>query len=284
MRGATVQRAEKSDGGRIEPQSYDIFAPVVYVNQVGGRSIPEEVANRSISITMVRSGDATIPIIPDYGELREIRDELYTVKWLWMSNPKVLRFDEIYREALEELQSPEGIEIDGRKVRFSSRCRDILGTMYAAAKMCGNERAVLRYFSEMQDASASEDRDSDMGRAFAAMMEALRSQDEFALFRGREYELLTKVTTRSIARKFEELKALDGEIGQYERVKTIAVTELVKAMGFRLEKASHNTRTISPFRLRPTFMNALMKYGSEEQITAFGGEQAAARGPRWAAG
>ena len=107
---------------------------------------------------MICQNDVSLPIKPDYKKLEEIRNELYTIKWLWFSSPNILRFDEIYEGALEELQSQEGVELDGERIRFSSRCRDILGTMYAVAKMCGNERAILRYFKDMQEVNAEEEK------------------------------------------------------------------------------------------------------------------------------
>lgn len=269
MRGLTVQRAEKLDNNRTVPRSYEVFAPVIYVNQAGGKALPEEVVNRSVSITMICRNDVTLPIKPDYKELEEIRNELYTIKWLWLSSPNIVRFDEIHENALEELQSLEGVELDGERIRFSSRCRDILGTMYAVAKMCGNERAILRYFKDMQEVNADEERDSNLGKVFAAIMDLIEKQEEYELFKGHEYELLTKITTNSIARRYEELKSLSGELAAYERVETRSVTNMLKDMGFRLKTASHNMSVINPIGLKVAFLNNLQRYGSKEQIEAF---------------
>lgn len=224
MRGLTVQRTEKMENARAEPRSYEVFAPVVYVNQAGGKVLPEEVVNRSVSITMIRQNDVTLPIKPNYKELEEIRNELYTIKWLWLSLPHTVRFNEIYEDALEELQSPEGIQSDEGMMRFSSRCRDILGTMYTVAKMCGTEQAILGYFMELQEENVDDERDSDMGLVFATLLELIQSHEDFQLFKGQEYVLLTRITTYAIARKFEEMKAMEGELMSFERIETRTVT------------------------------------------------------------
>lgn len=224
MRGLTVQRTEKMENSYAEPRSYEVFAPVVYVNQAGGKALPDEVVNRSVSITMIRQNDVTLPIKPNYRELEEIRNELYTIKWLWLSLPHTVRFNEIYEEALEELQSPEGIQSDKGMMRFSSRCRDILGTMYTVAKMCGTEQAILGYFMELQEENVDDERDSDMGLVFATLLELIQSHEYFQLFKGQEYILLTRITTYAIARKFEEMKAMEGELMSFERIETRTVT------------------------------------------------------------
>ncbi|MBO5600897.1 MAG: hypothetical protein J5897_07680, partial [Candidatus Methanomethylophilus sp.] len=87
VRGHCVQRAEKIGNGPSIPKSYSVFAPVAFVNQAGGRSIPEEVINRSMSLTMISRRDVCLPMKPDREELKEIRNELYTIKWIWLADP-----------------------------------------------------------------------------------------------------------------------------------------------------------------------------------------------------
>lgn len=101
------------------------------------------------------------------------------------------------------------------------------------------------------------------------MMELIKEQEEYELFKGHEYELLTKITTHGIARKYEELKNLDGELASFERVETRSVTNMLKDIGFRLKTASHNMSVINPIELRVVFLNNLQRYGSKEQIEAF---------------
>ncbi len=268
-KGIGVQRTEKYENGQGEPRSYDVFAPLVYVNQAGGKTIPQEVINRSISITMIYSNDVTIPIRPDYKELEEIRNELYTIKWLWLLQPKIVGFDKIYESALKELQSPDGVVINGERVYFSSRCRDILSTLYTASKMCGTEKAIIDYFNRMQQEIADDERNSDLGKVFEALMSVLQEQDEYPFFKGHEYELLTKITTFDIARKYEDIMSMEGELPGSARIPTRTVTNMLKDMGFSPKRSTNNKSVFKSYNLRVTFLSNLVKYGSPEQLEEF---------------
>ena len=271
VRGHCVQRAEKLGNGPSIPKSYAVFAPVAFVNQAGGRSIPEEVINRSMSITMISRGDVFLPMKPDRDELREIRDELYSIKWMWLADPKLVGFEKIYEEALSELQDPDGVEISSGTIRFSSRCRDILGTMYTVGKMTGMEEPILRYFDDMQKIVEDEDRTTELGLVFTAMMSVLESHEDYALFRNDITQLLRTVTTYDIAREYERLMEGEGELPPNNRISTRTVANMLKDMGFLFKRDRNTNRSlISPSNIEATFQMNLFKYGSEEQLKTYG--------------
>ena len=271
VRGHCVQRAEKIGNGPSIPKSYSVFAPVAFVNQAGGRSIPEEVINRSMSLTMISRRDVCLPMKPDREELKEIRNELYTIKWLWLADPKRTGLENIYDEALEELQNPEGVETYSGRIHFSSRCRDILGTMYAVSKMTGMEDAILRYFDRMQKVVEDEDRDSESGLVFEALMKAVEEHPDRAFYGNNIIELLKRITSRDVSGKLEIIMTDVGELDPNQRIKTKTVYTMLSDMGFRFRRdRSTNCSMIKGENLIPAFETNLYRYGTEEQRETYG--------------
>ena len=176
VRNRSVQRVEKTSKGAFKPQSYSIYAPVAFVHQAGGRAIPDEVISRSIAINMVSWTSIGLPMKADRDELREIRDELYTIRCMWRADPSRAGLDEIFEGVLEELQSPGGIDVGGTRMTFINRMRDIMGTMYTVARMTGREQAVAKAFSAMQKESVDEEKSSHVGKLFMALMACMKSK------------------------------------------------------------------------------------------------------------
>ena len=271
VRGHCVQRAEKIGNGPSIPKSYSVFAPVAFVNQAGGRSIPEEVINRSMSLTMISRRDVCLPMKPDREELKEIRNELYTIKWIWLADPDRIGLEDIYDEALEELQNPDGVESHTGRIHFSNRCRDILGTMYTVGKMTGMEDAIIRYFDKMQKAVEDEDRDSMPGLVFEALMKAAEEHPDRALYGSNILELLKRLTSRDVAGKLENIMSDVGELDPNQRVKTKSVFTMLTDMGFRFRRdRSTNCSVIKEENLIPAFETNLFRYGTEEQRETYG--------------
>lgn len=271
VRGHCVQRAEKVGNGPSIPRSYDVFSPVAFVNQAGNKSLPEEVINRSMSLTMISRGDVLLPMKPDREELKEIRDELYSIRWSWLADPKLVGFERIYDEALGELQDPDGVATPFGNVHYSSRCRDILGTMYTVGKMTGMEEPILRYFDNMQKVAEDEDRNNDLGVVFAAIMGVLENNDYCELFVGNITDLLETVTTFDVARQYERILGDEGELQNNIRVPTRTVTNMLKDMGFQFVRDRNTNRSLfSHSDLEVVFQMNLFKYGTDEQRERYG--------------
>jgi hypothetical protein len=208
---------------------------------------------------------------PDREELREIRNELYTIKWMWLADPGRSGLEEIYDEALEELQNPLGIHTSFGDVRFSSRCRDILGTMYTVGKMTGMEEAILRYFDKMQRTIEDNDRDSLLGRVFEALMAVVENHPDRSFYGNDILGLIQQISSRDVASRLESILGGEGEIEFNHRVSTKGVFTLLHDMGFNFcRDRSTNCSLISSADLRDIFEMNLLKYGTDEQREKYG--------------
>lgn len=271
VRGHSVQRTEKLGNNLAEARTYQVFGPVAFINQAGGRVIPEEVINRSISVMMQSVPNANIPMIPDRGELEEIRNELYTIRCLWLADRERVGFDEIYAQSIDELQSPRGIICGSSVLHFNNRCRDILGTMYTVGKMTKTEDAVLRAFEEIQVDVDDNERDTDMARAFQAMINVIERKMLETPVYGRPIDTLGDVSTFEIAREYEILLTADGDLNSNGKISTRSVTNMIKDMGFRFERDRYtNHSLISRNRFDTIFQSNLGRYGTEESIRKYG--------------
>ena len=271
VRGHSVQRVEKLGNNLAEARTYQVFSPVAFINQAGGKSIPEEVINRSISVMMLSVPNANLPMIPDRVELEEIRNELYTVRCLWLADRDRVGFDDLYEEAIEELQSSEGIVCGSTTLKFSNRCRDILGTMYAVGKMTGMEEAILHAFVEIQADNTDNDRDTDLGRAFLSMMEVIERKLADNPLYTQITDTLGEISTFEIAREYEILLSLEGELPPNGKVPTRTVTNMIKDMGFKLIRDRYtNHSMISKSGFDYAFQTNLGRYGTAESIRKYG--------------
>ena len=271
VRGHSVQRTEKLGNNLAEARTYQVFGPVAFINQAGGRVIPEEVINRSISVMMMSVPNASIPMIPDRAELEEIRNELYTIRCLWLANRERVGFDEIYEQSIEELQSPKGIVCDSAVLHFNNRCRDILGTMYTIGKMMKAEIPILRAFVEIQDDLTDNERDTDLARAFQSMINIIERRMSETPVYTQPIDTLGEVSTFDIAREYEILLTADGDLNSNGKVSTRTVTNMIKDMGFKFDRDRYtNHSLISRKRFDIIFQTNLGRYGTEESIRKYG--------------
>ena len=269
-RGRAVQRVEKQSNNSMETASYDVFSPIAFINQAGGKTIPEEVINRSISITMFSQPDIELPMDLDHQELREIRDELYTIRAMWIADPDRTHFESIHSQAKNELQNPKGIVVDGIEYHFSNRCRDIMGTMYTVAKMAGIERTIVKAFGEMQDSVIDEEKDTNLGRTFMSIMKAA----ELYMYQNPAFtkitDVLPNITTSEVADAYRRLLTEEGELGVNEKFSTRIVTNMIKDMGFGFTRDRYTNKSLFSSRgLESCFQVNLMKYGSDDAISRY---------------
>ena len=273
-RGRSVQRVEKMGNNSMKTVSYDVFAPIAFINQAGGKTIPEEVINRSISITMFAQPDIDIPMDQDHEELREIRDELYTIRTMWIAEPDRIPYQDIHKEAVYELQRREGIRIDDRAYHFSNRCRDIMGTMYTVAKMVGIEEPIVKAFGEIQEYVFDEEKDSNLGRTFMSILKRAEYYvGENPLFT-KITDALTNITTSEVADEYRQMLVQEGELSPNEKFATRIVTNMIKDMGFALIRdRSTNKSLFAPRGLESCFQFNLMKYGSDDAIEKYASDK-----------
>ena len=273
-RGCSVQRTEKNVKGVFLPVSYDIFGPLALIIQSGVSTVPEEVLNRSITIIMFPLPDTSVPMEPDLYELREIRDELYTIRSMWIAEPERIRFEDIRKEAMTQLQSIEGIEVGGKAYHFTNRCRDIMGTMLTVAKMAGLEEPIVEAFAEMQGVLIDDERDSNLGRVFSSILKCAEEYIEDNPINAGIYDALKNISTSDIALHYRGLLREEGELGEYEKLSTRSVTNMVKDMGFQLRRdKATNKSIISPSGLEPCFQFNLGKYGTQNAIDKYGSDR-----------
>ena len=270
MKGHSVQRTEKIGNAAAEARSYDIYAPLVLINQAGGKSLPEEVINRAISIMMMSMPDGNLPMIPDREELRNIRDELYSIRCVYAADPERVGIIAVHQEALSELQDPHGIVSASGTYRFTNRCRDILGTMYSVAKMIGTEDAILQAFQEMQTNVIDDDRDSSVGKVFAAVLDAIVSKMDAEPLCTNYMDALQRITTHEIADAYIRILITEGELRSNERVSTRHVTNILRDMGFEVKRDNYNHSVLKTDKLEQIFQANLQRYGTEEDRKTYG--------------
>ena len=270
VKGHSVQRTEKIGNAAAEARSYDIYAPLVLINQAGGKSLPEEVINRAISIMMMSMPDGNLPMISDREELRNIRDELYSIRCVCAADPDRVGIGAIYQEALSELQDPHGIVSASGTYRFTNRCRDILGTMYSVAKMIGTEDAILQAFQEMQTNVIDDDRDSSVGKVFAAVLDAIVSKMDAEPLCTNYMDALQRITTHEIADAYIRILITEGELRSNERVSTRHVTNILRDMGFEVKRDNYNHSVLKTDKLEQIFQANLQRYGTEEDRKTYG--------------
>jgi len=269
-RGRSVQRVEKIGNRASETKTYDIFAPVAFINQVGGKAIAEEVINRSMTITMFARPDFALPMMSDSVELEEIRNELYTIRAMWIADRNLVGFDMIHKKAIMELQDPNGVECDSKMHHFSNRCRDILGTMYTVAKMSGMEYQIITAFEEIQVTGMDDERDSSLSMVFTSIVRAMENFMEDNPMFTNFMQALQQINTRDIADIYRDLMLSEGEISMNMNIATRTVTNQVKGMGFNLTRCrKDNSSLLSPKGLDLCFQMNLMKYGTEDAIKKY---------------
>ncbi len=269
-RGRAVQRVEKIGNKASETKTYDIFAPVAFINQVGGKSIAEEVINRSMTITMFARPDFIIPMMADSIELEEIRNELYTIRAMWISDRNLVGFDAIHKTSIMELQDPNGIDCDSKKHLFSNRCRDILGTMYTVGKMSGMENRIITAFDEIQTIGMEDEKDSGLSLVFMSIIKAMEDfMDDNPVFTN-PLQALQQIDTHDIANVYRDMMLAEGEISLNMNIATRTVTNMVKGLGFNLIRCKKDNHSqLSPRGLDLCFQTNLMKYGTEDAIKRY---------------
>lgn len=270
VKGHSVQRTEKIGNAAAEAKSYDIYAPLVLINQAGGKSLPEEVINRAVSIMMMSLPDGNLPMIPDREELRNIRDELYSIRCVCLADPDRVGLEAIYQEALSELQNPNGIVSCSGTYRFTNRCRDILGTMYSVAKMIGTEDAILQAFQEMQSSVYDDDRDSSVGKVFTAILDTIVNKMDTEPLCTNYLDALQRITTHEIADFYTGILVAEGELRTNERVPTRHVTNMLRDMGFEIKRDNYNHSVFKTEKLEQIFQANLQRYGTDEDRKTYG--------------
>ena len=265
-----VQRAEKNSNNSLEPKTYNIYAPVVFVNQAGGKLLSEEIINRAISILMIAAPDCSMPMIPDRDELRDIRDELYTIRCVWLADPKRVGLKSVYESCIAELQNPNGIVTPAGTYYFSNRCRDILGTMYPVAKMIGTDEAVLESFADLQKSVSENDKNSKIGKVFAGLIRAIEVVMETEPLCTDYLYALSKVETRDIAECYSRILIADGEMRDIDKLPTREVTNTLREMGFKTHLNNYNHSVFNLDRLADVFQTNLLRFGSKDAIQKYG--------------
>ncbi len=270
--GAVVSRTEHTNNGALSPRFYQVFAPVAFFLQTSSSTrVREEIENRSVKIMMVPSR-RILPIDKDADELREIRNELYSTRILWLTRPVESKFQEIREKALEEVQSREGLRAGGKTYRFFNRSRDIAASFVTIAKLTGDEEGVIIELGEMQASIKDMERDSEQGFLYRALLSCIEARRaEYPLYTA--LDALTSLSTREIADSFVQEKDRDGELPPNTTVPTRSVTNMLLENGFELERDKSSNRSyLSPRGAELVFEIMVNRYGSEDDIRKYGGE------------
>ena len=223
-----------------------------------------------MTLKLVERPGVDIPLDKDYAELEAIRDELYSVRCLFLADPVNSGLLEIREEALAELQSRGGIEADGGSYLFTSRARDIMTTLYTAAKMTGNEAEVVKVMGETQARTKDMERDSEMGMLFRALAERV-------VFKMAENPLwdvtnaLTSLSSLELASAYSDELDLNGDLAFNKKISTRTVYNMLVDSGFEMSRGkSDNHSYIDASGAEWVFCSMLRRYGTDEDLKRFG--------------
>ena len=266
--GQTVKRTEYKRSGESYSRSYDVFAPIVFLHQAGGPPLPEEVVNRSVTLQLVEQPGADIPIDKDYAELDAIRDELHSVRCLFLADPANSGLLEVREEALSELQSRDGIEAGGRSYLFKSR--DNMNTLYTADKMTGNGEEVVEDMGEMQARTKDMERDSEMGMLFRALAELVAARTaENPIWD--VTNALASLCSLEVASAYSVELDMNGDLpANRKKVSTRTVFNMLVDSGFEMSRNRSDNRSYIDARgAEWVFCSLMRRYGTDEDARRF---------------
>ncbi len=249
-------RAETNGKGYF-PQHFRVFCPLAIVYKEG--YLPEDIENRALTINMVQT-EKKMPIALDEKRATKIRNELYTLRALWIAYPQSFDLQSTFDEVCDNLE--RGVTyVEGKPL--GNRARDMGSTLLTIARFA--ETLEEDVYTKLQEAEIEGDgagKDTFAAQTFGAMLRC----DTFA----NKSDFIDKLSTREVAMKLYGELIEDGEDIRMDRGFTRRVTDSLKSLGFDVKRGTDNKSFITYNEKTDKVFHAnLQKFGTENDKKRF---------------